>query len=137
MAVLGNKRKVFIKASAQGTYGWLVGEQSNSININNNLIEVSDKSTRWQDFIAGTIGATAEINVYADSTSSEQQAIMSALVAGSKVYVAIAEVDGTTAPTSPDYEFVAQVGSVGETNDNGSVSTRNISLTACGEVDMN
>lgn len=126
-AILGNKRKVFISA-ASGNGTWLAGEQTNSFNLNANLVETSDKSSEWQSFISGIKGATASVTVFADDSSAPQTTAISALIAGSKVYVVIGE------SASSGWTFEALVASVSDTNDNGSVASRVINLTATGEV---
>ena len=47
----GNKRRAYLVDAS--TYTWLAGEQNNSVNLNGNLIDISDKSTDWQKWIAG------------------------------------------------------------------------------------
>lgn len=125
-AILGNKRKCYIGSSATKT--WLAGEQSNSFDLNGNLVETSDKSSEWQTFISGIKGATASVTVFADDSSAEQSTAIGALIAGTKVFVCIGESE------SSGWSFEAFVSSVSETNDNGAVSQRTINLTASGEV---
>jgi len=131
---LGNGRKCYISTSTSSwtpaAADWLTGEVSNSVNLNANLVETSDKSTAWQSFIAGIKGATATVTVYADAADTKQQGILSALVAGTTVKVYI----GTLGTGGHGYAFDALVASVDETNDNGSVASRTINLTATGAV---
>lgn len=134
-ATLGNSRKAYIGASVSGsstTYTWLTGEQSNTLTINANQVEVSDKSTTWQKFISGVKGATAEVTVFADNTDTQQKAVIAGLFNGQDVAVFIGSLSGNS-PSEGD-AFLAVVNSVSDTNDNGSVSTRTISLTANGVV---
>lgn len=125
-AILGNKRKCFISSSTNPS--WLVGEQSNSFDLNANLVETSDKSSEWQTFISGIKGATASVTVFADTSSAEQTSAIGALIGGTKVNVVIGET------ASSGWTFEAFVSSVSETNDNGAVAQRTINLTATGEV---
>lgn len=128
--VLGNARRCYI---GSGAGVWLAGEQSNSININGNLVETSDKSTTWQSFIQGIKGATATVTVHADTSSTEQTALLTALTTGDTVHVFI----GTPASgndSATGYAFDALVASIDETNDNGAVASRTINLTANGAV---
>jgi len=134
MAVLGNTRRAYIALGSSGVpTTWLSGEQTNSFNRTAEAIEVSDKSTVWAQFITGKRGATAEITVYTDDTSAgPQYNAIKALHQGATVRVFIGVLNGSS-PTSGDV-FTAIVTAVGDTNDNGSVATRSISLTASGEV---
>jgi len=134
MATLGNNRKAYITIGSSGTpTTWLSGEQTNSFNRTAEAIEVSDKSTDWAQFIAGKKGATAEITVYTDDTSAgPQYNAIKALHQGSEVRVFIGVLSGSSA--SQGDVFTAIVTAISDTNDNGSVATRNISLTATGAV---
>lgn len=134
MATLGNTRRAYITIGSSGTpTTWLAGEQTNSFNRTAEAIEVSDKSTVWAQFISGKRGATAEITVYTDDTSAgPQYNAIKALHQGLTVRVFIGVLSGSS-PSEGDV-FTAVVTNVGDTNDNGSVATRNISLTASGEV---
>ena len=134
MATLGNTRRAYIALGSSGVpTTWLSGEQTNSFNRTAEAIEVSDKSTVWAQFITGKRGATAEITVYTDDTSAgPQYNAIKALHQGLTVRVFIGVLNGSS-PSEGDV-FTAIVTSVGDTNDNGSVATRNISLTASGEV---
>lgn len=134
MAVLGNTRRAYITLGSSGTpTTWLSGEQTNSFNRTAEAIEVSDKSTQWAQFITGKRGATAEITVYTDDTADgPQYNAIKALHTGATVRVFIGVLSGSSA--SQGDVFTAIVTGVSDTNDNGSVATRNISLTATGEV---
>ena len=134
MAVLGNKRKAYVTIGSSGTpTAWLSGEQTNSFNRTAEAIEVSDKSTEWAQFITGKKGATAEITVYTDDTSAgPQYNIIKALHTGVTVRVFIGALSVSTA--SEGDAFTAVVTAVSDTNDNGSVASRSISLTATGSV---
>lgn len=132
-AILGNARKCYIGTSLTAGWTWLTGEQTNSFNRSGNLVEVSDKSTVWQQFIAGVRGATAAVTVHADDSDAQQTALINALAAGTKVFVFIGEVTGTSSISlSKGDAFEAYVGAVNDTNDNGAVSTRQIELTVNG-----
>jgi predicted secreted protein len=132
MATLGNKRKFYVGTSSSGEWKWLAGEQSNSFNLNAEMIDVSDKSSEWQQFISGIKGATAEVTVFSNSDSQQQQ-FMNALIAGTSVHCFVGELSGNDATSG--YIFEALVSSIGETNDNGAVSSRSISLQVTGEVE--
>lgn len=134
MATLGNTRKAYITIGSSGTpTTWLSGEQSNNFNRTSEAIEVSDKSTTWAQFIAGKRGATAEITVFTDDTTSGPQwNAIKALHTGVTVRVFIGVLSGSSA--SQGDVFTAVVTAISDTNDNGSVASRSISLTATGEV---
>lgn len=132
MAKLGNKRKCYIGTSKNGTWSWLKGEQSNNYNLSANQVETSDKSNEWQSFIYGIKGATASVTVFTDNADAEQKKMMAAIMNGTNVFVFIGELNGSAIKEGDAFE--ALVTSIGETNDNGSVSTRDISLVATGEV---
>lgn len=134
MAELGNVRRAYISIGTSGTpTTWLSGEQTNSLNRTAEAIETSDKSTDWMQFISGKKGATAEVTVYTDDTANgPQYNAIKALHQGSYVRVFIGKLSSST-PTEGD-AFTALVTAVSDTNDQGSVATRNISLQASGEV---
>ena len=130
MAQLGNERRVYIVTGTTPTYTWLSGEQSNSFNRTAEAIETSDKSSEWAQFLSGKKGATAEVTIYTDDSDAQQKAALSALNGGDTVRVFIGTLS-QSAPSEGDL-FTAVVTAISETNDNGSVSTRSISLTATG-----
>ena len=134
MAELGNNRRVYLTLGSSGTpTTWLSGEQSNTFNRTAEAIEVSDKSTVWAQFISGKKGATAEVTVFTDDTSAgPQYNAIKALHTGATVRVFIGTLNGSS-PTQGDI-FTAIVTAIGDTNDQGTVATRSISLTASGEV---
>ena len=134
MAQLGNTRKAYVTIGSSGTpTTWLAGEQTNSFNRTAEAIEVSDKSTEWAQFITGKKGATAEITVYTDDSSAgPQYNMIKALHQGSYVRVFIGVLSGNSA--SEGDVFTAVVTSISDTNDNGAVASRSISLTATGAV---
>lgn len=130
MAVLGNTKKAYIKVS--NSYVWLGGEQSNSVNITAEAVEVSDKNSVWASFIAGKRGATVEITVFADNSDSAQSAALAALIAGTEVQWAVGTVNGTTVSAGDSGKAI--VTSVSDTSDFGAVASRTISLTVTGAV---
>jgi len=136
MAQLGNERRVYIvTGSSTSTYTWLAGEQSNSFNRTAEAIETSDKSTDWAQFLSGKKGATAEVTVYTNDSDAQQKAALSALHNGSQVRVFVGTLTSGSSPAPSEGDvFVAVVTAISDTNDNGAVSTRSISLTASGAV---
>lgn len=137
MAELGNKRKFYLVAGTpSAAYTWLAGEQTNSFNRTADAIEVSDKETEWKKFIYGTKGATAEVTVYTDdASSSPQKDFLKALHEGQTVRCFVGKLGTGQSPTPSEGDsFEAIVNAVSDTNDNGTVATRNLSLTANGAV---
>ena len=51
MAENGNKRRVYLVDDATNTY--VVGQTSGSFSINDELLDVSDKSHEWAEYISG------------------------------------------------------------------------------------
>lgn len=136
MAELGNNRRVYIvTGTGTLTYTVLAGEQTNNFNRTAEAIETSDKSAIWAQFISGKKGATAEVTVYTNDTDLQQKAALNGLHTGAKVKVFIGTLStGTTpAPTAGDL-FEAYVTAISDTNDNGAVASRSLSLTATGAV---
>lgn len=136
MAQLGNERRVYIvTGSSTSTYTWLAGEQSNSFNRTAEAIETSDKSTDWAQFLSGKKGSTAEVTVYTNDSDAQQKAALSALHNGSQVRVFVGTLTSGSSPAPSEGDvFAAVVTAISDTNDNGAVSTRSISLTASGAV---
>lgn len=129
-ATLGNTKKAYIKIST--TYTWLACEQSNSISLSQEAVEVSDKSTAWAQFIAGKKGATAEITVFADNSDNGQKAALKGLYNGASVDVFLGALS-TNSPSDGE-AFAGIVTAISDTHDFGAVSTRQISITANGAV---
>ena len=136
MAELGNNRRVYIVTGTSTlSYTWLSGEQTNSFNRTAEAIETSDKSTQWAQFLSGKKGATAEVTVYTNDADVQQKAALTGLHNGStvKVFIGTLSTGTNPAPTAGDL-FDAIVTAISDTNDNGAVASRSISLTATGAV---
>ena len=136
MAELGNNRRVYIvTGTGTLTYTVLAGEQTNNFNRTAEAIETSDKSAIWAQFISGKKGATAEVTVYTNDTDLQQKAALAGLHTGVKVKVFIGTLTTGTnpAPSAGDL-FEAYVTAISDTNDNGAVASRSLSLTATGAV---
>ena len=136
MAQLGNTRRVYIvTGSTSKTYTWLSGEQNNSFNRTAEAIEDSDKSTEWAQFLSGKKGATAEVTVYTDDNDAQQKAALAALEAGTPVSVFIGTLSSGSSPAPSEGDaFKAIITAINDTNDNGAVASRSLSLTATGAV---
>lgn len=134
-AILGNVNKFYVKVGSATTYTWLTGEQSNSVNRTQEAIEVSDKSTDWAQFISGKKGATIDATIFADNADSAQQEILKGLYSGQKVQFFVGQLGTGQSPAPTDGEVgTAVVTAIGDTNDFGAVSTRNVSLTVDGAL---
>lgn len=136
MAQLGNTRRVYIvTGSSSKTYTWISGEQNNSFNRTAEAIEDSDKSTEWAQFLSGKKGATAEVTVYTDDNDAQQKAALAALEAGTPVSVFIGTLSSGSSPAPSEGDaFKAIITAINDTNDNGAVASRSLSLTATGAV---
>ena len=136
MAELGNNRRVYIvTGTGTLTYTVLAGEQTNNFNRTAEAIETSDKSAIWAQFISGKKGATAEVTVYTNDTDLQQKAALTGLHTGVKVKVFIGTLTtGTNPAPSVGDLFEAYVTAISDTNDNGAVASRSLSLTATGAV---
>lgn len=134
-AILGNKNKFYVKIGTATSYTWLTGEQSNNVNRTQEAIEVSDKSTDWAQFIAGKKGATIDATIFADNSDTAQQEVLKGLYNGTKVKFFVGQLSTDTTPAPSDGEVgEAIVTAIGDTNDFGAVSTRNVSLTVDGAL---
>ena len=134
-AKLGNVNKFYVKIGTATSYTWLTGEQSNNVNRTQEAIEVSDKSTDWAQFIGGKKGATIEATIFADNSDTAQQEVLKGLYNGTKVKFFVGSLSSGQSPTPSDGEVgEAIVTAIGDTNDFGAVSTRNVSLTVDGAL---
>lgn len=134
-AILGNKNRFYVKIGTAESYTWLVGEQSNSVNRTQEAVETSDKSTDWAQFIGGKKGATIEATLFADNSEAGQQEVLKALHNGTNLKFFVGQLGTGANPTPSDGEVgEAVVTAIGDTNDFGAVSTRNLSLTVTGAL---
>jgi hypothetical protein len=131
MAKLGYTKKLYLKLSGSD-YTMLKGESSASFNLSADMIEVSDKSLDWKQYIAGYKGGTVDATIYADSADAGQKAVMSAIFNGTEVDCFVGEL--AESEPSDGYAFKALVTSVGETYDTGSAIARSVSMQITGEV---
>ena len=140
MASLGNNQKAYICSLAEDiTYGpdaiWLGGETANALNRGQEAVECSDKSDAWAKYIAGKRSGTFEVTVYADNTDEGQVLALNSLHLGAKVRFAVG-VDLDSDDHGDDYEYgVGVVTAVSDTNDFGSVASRQVTIQADGSVD--
>ena len=134
MATHGNKRKMYLTTASGGSsYSWLTGEQSNNLTLEVEMLESTDKSSEWKQFIPGMKGGTAEVTVFADSEDTGQTSLLKSLFKGDKVFCFIGELGSSNSPTEGDI-FEAYVSSISTPSENGSLVTRSVSLQITGEV---
>ena len=135
-ARLGNKEKFYLRPAGQvEKYNWLAAETANSLNRTLEAVETSDKSTDWAQFIGGKKGATIDATIFADNAYSAQQEILKGLYNGQKVQFFVGQLGTGQSPAPTDGEVgTAVVTAIGDTNDFGAVSTRNVSLTVDGAL---
>ena len=87
-AVIGNERCFYMTdTKGSGKFTWIGGEQSNNLNRSADTIEVSHKQTKWKEFLAGKMSATASVSCNLDdSASSAQRAMLASFQKGAKVF---------------------------------------------------
>ena len=132
---LGNDWKMYVgvkaTSNAEITYTVLAGEQNSNLNITSDLIETTTKEA-WKTFMAGTKGATGNVTLFADVTDANQKKLLTSLMSGTEVFCFFGDMSTPASPVG--YSFSALVGSIGETADKGAVLSRDVALTATGEV---
>jgi predicted secreted protein len=134
MATHGNKRKMYLtNASGGNTYTWLTGEQSNNLNLDAEMLEATDKSSQWRQYVPGMKGGTAEVTVFADSEDAGQTSLLKSLFKGDKVFCFVGELGSNNTPSEGE-TFEAYVSTISTPAENGSLITRSISLQITGEV---
>jgi hypothetical protein len=136
MATTGRTRRVYLTTKGgASTYTWLAGEQSNNFSLEAEMLEASDKSSDFRQYIPGIKGATADVTVFADTdSSSPQHQLISALYKGESVYVFIGTLGDGNTPTEGDM-FEAYIQSISTPNELSGVVTRSITLQPTGEIE--
>ena len=71
MAQNGNEIKLYLVDSNTNTY--VVGQTSTNYNLNDDLIEVTDKLTQWKEYISGGKSWSASLSLNLDNTASAKQ----------------------------------------------------------------
>ena len=133
----GNSMRVYITDKATGgTYAWLAGEQTSSVNLTAEMLDTSDKSSEWKQYLPAMKGGTIDVTVFADDdASSPQSKLLKSLMNGSIVYVFVGKLSGTSTFTPSEGDMAsAYVTSISNTYDTNGVATRSISLQITGEV---
>ena len=130
MAESGKLQRVYL-VTGESTNTALVGELSSQWTINGNIIDVSDKDSSWFEGMMGNKSAEASASLtYKKGTN--QETILSALLAGAEVSVFIGEV--SSGAQADGVLGSALVASVSESNPDNDKVTWDISLTFTGEV---
>jgi hypothetical protein len=81
--------------------------------------------------MAGKKSFTVDVTVYADNTNAEQKAMLNAFYTDQTVKVFVGKLGDNNAPAEGE-AFDAVIISIGDTNDNGAVATRALSLASKG-----
>lgn len=132
MSKLGHYYKLYLTTGNK--YAFVKGETNSSLNLSQDMVEVSDKESRWKKYIAGLVGGTVDATIYADEgADSPQHELLVALHEGSEVDCFLGELGSDSTPTNGD-AFKALVASIGNTYDNGGAISRSVSLQITGEV---
>jgi predicted secreted protein len=131
----GNSRKIYLtvggSGSGAGTDTWIAGEQSNSVDLNNNAIDASDKSTAWDQFISGNKNWTAQATFNLDNSSSEQQKkLLQSLVSGEKVKIFIGILSSNT--RSEGIAGDAIITAISESAERNGIVSRQVSFQGTG-----
>lgn len=135
MAVTGRNRRVYLTTKGgMATYTWLAGEQSNNFSIESEMLETTDKSSDFRQYIPGIKGGSADVTVFADTAASgPQHQLISALYKGESVYVFIGTLGDDGQPAEGD-AFEAYIASISTPNEISGVVTRSITLQITGEI---
>lgn len=133
MAENGNKMKVYLTdGKGTGTFTWVAGETSSNLSLQANMIEISNKSSRHADFLAGRISGTASVTVNLDETATDSQVkLVNAFYNGQKVFVFHGEVNEDTPAKGTAYE--ALVSGLDRDYPDDAVVTATFNLQVCGE----
>ena len=133
MAENGNKYKVYLTtAKGSGTFTWIAGETSNNLSLSRTMIEKSDKSSLYADFIAGRMSGTATVTVNLDESATDsQREMLSSFYNGEKLFCFI----GVVADNAPakGTAFEALVSGLDRENPDDAIITATFNLQVCGE----
>jgi predicted secreted protein len=126
MAESGKKNRIYLVLG--GNYGIIGGELSNSITVNSEIINISDKDSDWAKNMAGEKSWEASGSFNLDKTSPAH----AGLKAGEEIPVFIGEIESS----SPIYGVSgnAIIASVSVSSENNAAVTIEVSLTGNGEV---
>ena len=134
MAENGSKRKVYVVTTGTPDVNTAIGgEMSNSVTINNTIIDISDKDSAWAENISGqkSWSVSSSFNIV-KGTTGEQKKIFDKLVSGEKVKIFIGELDGTA--QEDGWIGEALIESMSESNEKDASVTREVSFTGTGAL---
>ena len=134
MAIAGNKMKFYLTNDKQDNVTWLPGEQTSSINLSADMLEISDKSSEWKQYIPSIKGGTIDATIFVDKTSPEQSELYRSLINGTMVYVFLGEGDEAGGSMESGFICTAYVTSLSESYDNAGVVSCSVSLQITGQV---
>lgn len=118
-----------------GEYAAIVGETSSTLNLTNDVIEVTNKASAWKQYIAGSHGATINATLYADDEDQMQKDVLNGLVTGQKVLFALFRSEPDNLQNNiVEISGEAYISSLGFTCSIGAAATREITLQVHGEV---
>lgn len=128
MAESANNNKIYIVTGQTPTYTVVGGELSNSITVNNETIDISNKDSDWTAIMAGQNSWEASGSFNLDKGSTAHQT----LVAGASVTVFIGQLVSNT----PSYGIsgAAIISSEAILSERNAAVTKEISFTGNGAV---
>lgn len=137
MATAGKDMKVYITEAASNSAEWVAGEQTSSLNLSADMVEISDKNTAWKKYLPTMKGGTLDVTVYADTHNHEQARLITSLMDGERVNVFVGQLEdaGDLTGSKSGFMFDAYVTSISESYETAGVVSRNISLQITGEVE--
>lgn len=133
MAHNGNKKKVYLTdGKGSGTFTWIAGETSSNLSLQSNMIETSDKSSKFANYIAGRISGTASVTVNLDDSATDsQRKMLQALYNGQRIFVFHGEIEDNAPVNGTAYE--ALVSGLDRDYPDDAIVTATFNLQICGE----
>jgi len=133
----GNKYRIYLTGSGSGAGSdvWIAGEQSNSVDFNNNAIDASDKSTEWDQFISGNKNWTASATFNLDdSASTGQKTLLQSLVSGASVHIFIGELNNSA--RSEGHAGAAIITAISQSAERNGIVSRQVTFQGTGAPTM-
>ena len=135
----GNKYRIYLttagSGSGSGNDSWIAGEQSNSVDFNNNAIDASDKSTEWDQFISGNKNWTASATFNLDdSASTGQKTLLQSLVSGASVHIFIGELNNSA--RSEGHAGAAIITAISQSAERNGIVSRQVTFQGTGAPTM-
>lgn len=126
----GSEIKLYLVNEETNTY--VVGQTSADYNLNDDLLEVTDKMAQWKEYISGGKSWSASLTLNLDnSATSKQIEFVKALTQGQKLTVFIGILKENQ--QSDGIAGEVWVASVDNTGDANSVASRSVTLTGNGK----